>query len=568
MTGSRSGPTKFSFGYDDLHRLTSATGTAESRPGVIDSFAASYVYDAIHNMKQNTQVHVVKTLGLPGEGVGYPPATNHDFAYAYSQQKPHQATQIGDTAISYDKNGNQEMECGGAAGCGASAAHLRRFYWNEENRLLAVVDGGGANVTRFVYDAKGDRVAKLGRGGESLTIGQFFSLKGRKSAAKHVFAGMTRIATRIGTPPGWQPATSDVVSAAPGEPPSGSDLPGCQASDYQPLKCGAFPGGDPVIVGPPEQKVKPATYYYHSDQLGSTGWVTDQNGRVHEHVEYFPYGQLWRDVRADTDGHGALDQRFLFTGKELDEETGLYYFGARNYDPVRVRWASADPIICLPIGSLDNSSGRVYSPQIGFADSEMGQSGSPGTLNRYSYVMNNPYKYTDPTGRWASDVHYGDTRLWALQAGFSEKQAVSIARADNGVDGGLTGPYMLGFQDYHFNASGPGAQDSRARLAEGWFRAAVRYGRIAAHYRKHALEDPEHTWGLEANKYEEYAMEALGTALHPLQDIDAHSSQRKALGVYSHGRGVDVKRARPEAHAASKVASEKMMDRYKKEVAK
>jgi len=67
-TGSRSGPTKFVFGYDDLYRLTSATGTAESRPGVVDSFAATYAYDPIHNMTRNTQVHVVNTLGLPGEG--------------------------------------------------------------------------------------------------------------------------------------------------------------------------------------------------------------------------------------------------------------------------------------------------------------------------------------------------------------------------------------------------------------------------------------------------------------------------------------------------------------------
>jgi hypothetical protein len=65
-----------------------ATGTAESRPGVVDSFTTTYAYDAIHTMKQNSQVHVVKTLGLPGDGVGYPPATNHDFAYTRVQTRP------------------------------------------------------------------------------------------------------------------------------------------------------------------------------------------------------------------------------------------------------------------------------------------------------------------------------------------------------------------------------------------------------------------------------------------------------------------------------------------------
>ncbi|HSN11179.1 MAG TPA: hypothetical protein VLS51_03585 [Propionibacteriaceae bacterium] len=52
----------------------------------------------------------------------------------------------------------------------------------------------------------------------------------------------------------------------------------------------------PVQFG--DAKVRPETYYYHPDHLGSTSWVTDQNGRVHEHVEYFPYGEaesLWRN---------------------------------------------------------------------------------------------------------------------------------------------------------------------------------------------------------------------------------------------------------------------------------
>ena len=48
-------------------------------------------------------------------------------------------------------------------------------------------------------------------------------------------------------------------------------------------------------------------------------------------------------MRPDADGSPRLGERVLFTGKELDEETGLYYFGARYYDPVRARWASADP---------------------------------------------------------------------------------------------------------------------------------------------------------------------------------------------------------------------------------
>ena len=71
---------------------------------------------------------------------------------------------------------------------------------------------------------------------------------------------------------------------------------------------------------------------------------TVPDGRVHEHVEYFPYGEVWRDPRSDVNASPMKGQRFLFTGKELDEETGLQYFGARYYDPVRVRWANPDPL--------------------------------------------------------------------------------------------------------------------------------------------------------------------------------------------------------------------------------
>jgi RHS repeat-associated protein len=292
--------------------------------------------------------------------------------------------------------------------------------------------------------AQFSRRGTLGRGGESLTIGQFFSLKGRKSAAKHVFAGTTRVATKIVPPPGWQPASADVVTAAPGEPPSGSNLPGCQPSDFQPQKCDAYPGGDPIIIGPPGNKVRPVTYYYHSDHLGSTGWVTDQNGQVREHVEYFPFGQVWRDVRADADGPNALDQRFLFTGKELDEETGLYYFGARYLDPLRARWISADPAdLFTPEynGRMTDSAGSV-----------MGQTPSPATLNRYSYVLNNPYKFTDPNGKSplplidAGFILF-DIGSYAYHAATGDDEAARIDLAALAIDSALAllpGPPGMG----------------------------------------------------------------------------------------------------------------------------
>ena len=67
-------------------------------------------------------------------------------------------------------------------------------------------------------------------------------------------------------------------------------------------------------------------YYYHPDHLGSTQYVTEANGAVYEHVEYFPFGETWVN-------EGGWNITHFFTSKELDVETNLYYYGSRYYDP-------------------------------------------------------------------------------------------------------------------------------------------------------------------------------------------------------------------------------------------
>ena len=109
-------------------------------------------------------------------------------------------------------------------------------------------------------------------------------------------------------------------------------------------------------------------YYYHNDHLGSHTLVTDSSGSVVEETEYKPFGGVLSGGEAD----------FLYTGKELDD-TNLYYYGARYYNTELRQFTQPDTVIP-----------DIYNPQ---------------SLNRYSYVLNNPYKYTDPTG------HYADTVL-------------------------------------------------------------------------------------------------------------------------------------------------------------
>ncbi len=104
--------------------------------------------------------------------------------------------------------------------------------------------------------------------------------------------------------------------------------------------------------------------------------MTDIDGEVFQHVEYFPFGETWVEEHSNR-------QRtpYLFTGKELDEDTQLYYFGARYYDPRTSVWQSPDPILARYLKGSPNSGVE-----------------NPKNLNLYSSTWNNPVKYTDPDG--------------------------------------------------------------------------------------------------------------------------------------------------------------------------
>jgi RHS repeat-associated protein len=113
-------------------------------------------------------------------------------------------------------------------------------------------------------------------------------------------------------------------------------------------------------VSNPEKQV-----FYHNDHLGGVNVITDISGARVQLTEYDPWGKVSRS-------DGNVDPSRRFTGQELDPESGLYYYGARYYDPDLGRFISPDSIV----------------PSVG----------DPQSHNRYSYTRNNPVKYTDPTG--------------------------------------------------------------------------------------------------------------------------------------------------------------------------
>lgn len=122
--------------------------------------------------------------------------------------------------------------------------------------------------------------------------------------------------------------------------------------------------------------------YYHQDHLNSSSIITDAAGTKVEEIYYYPFG----GTRTDT---GSISVNHKYTSQELDGETGLYYYGARYYNPQLGRFISADSIVT--------------------------DATDPQDFNRYTYVLNNPLIYVDPSGNsWLSEAFH-DAEDWVSE---------------------------------------------------------------------------------------------------------------------------------------------------------
>ena len=271
-------------------------------------------------------------------------------------------------------------------------------------------------------------------------------------------------------------------------------------------------------------------YYYHGDHLGSSNAITNGSGNFHEHVEYFPYGETWVEERVA----GGENLPHKFTGKELDPETGLYYYGYRYRDARVITWLSADPALSkfLPSGNNNENlpAGGVFRPS---------------NLGIYIYSSNNPIVYVDPDGQWDHKIHlgsseWGGTFKWAQDKGISSGDAQKIASANNNTDTGRTDPrYRI--QDHHFNtnsnpdtfpnnSSSGTSGDSRIQLSEKHLEEAVKLWKLADQFES-SVENKGDVQGLR-----DASLEHLGMGMHALQDVYAHSDEfvGRLIGRWSH----------------------------------
>lgn len=120
-----------------------------------------------------------------------------------------------------------------------------------------------------------------------------------------------------------------------------------------------------------------ATRYFLADHLGSPIAVVDDNQTVLQRMSYDPWGRRRNpdgsdDASATLGGIANAQDRSGYTGEEQLDQLGLVHLNGRIYDPISARFVSADP----------------HVPDMGDGQN----------FNRYTYVLNNPLAYTDPTG--------------------------------------------------------------------------------------------------------------------------------------------------------------------------
>ncbi len=113
-----------------------------------------------------------------------------------------------------------------------------------------------------------------------------------------------------------------------------------------------------------QQNPDGSKYYIHTNQLGSPEAISDENGQIIENITYGPYGKILE---------GGDTIRYSYTSQEYDPILGDYDYNARRY-------MANIALFTQPDSKIQD----VYDPQ---------------SLNHYSYVRNNPYKYIDPTGK-------------------------------------------------------------------------------------------------------------------------------------------------------------------------
>ena len=280
-----------------------------------------------------------------------------------------------------------------------------KFRWDESNRLLAISQDG--YVSHYFYDASGERTVKMHGGNSAVFVNSqmsgretgalsfsayfnpYFSIHDGTRFTKHLYIGSERIASMTGEldEDYYDVANNNNIVHAGVEVyvntndlhipytdrcyamrdsidgnysyfglHSGLDWSGVQLRALS-LPChgeedgsvsnggGSIPRSQGSGTGNDYPSRYGSIWYFHKDHLGSSTLITDGTGSISQQVEYLPYGEVFLERQHNSDPNQPFYATpYKFNGKELDEETGLYYYGARYMSPRLSIWYATDPL--------------------------------------------------------------------------------------------------------------------------------------------------------------------------------------------------------------------------------
>lgn len=396
------------FGYDTLNRLAGAEGNFDGSPSQANNgndFQSNYSlnmkYNSTHGIESKGQTHIKNNATFGANTYG------NDYKYyegTHRVKNISNGTQVEN--FIYDDNGNVKKR--------SNAETSSDYYWDESNRLRVFYSN--YKMQHYIYDASGERVLKAGSDNEaiyengslvnppSVTMNSyttypsaFMVIDPNGVYSKHYYAGSQRIVSRLGDD------KADIFNekkSKAGKPASDGAtefddkaLQQAQITDLQQYLDKAKLGKatfkeykgttyqeeekalkDEALEENPELQRAPAPvapiYFYHPDHLGTSTFLTDANGVAYQFFLNLPFGETMAEQYPDS----YYKTPFKFSGKEMDEETGLHYFGARYYDSRSSIWLSVDPLV-------------------------------EKTMDAYGYCYQNPVNLIDPDGRSASPIY-------------------------------------------------------------------------------------------------------------------------------------------------------------------
>ncbi len=459
------------FAYDELYRLMEATGTWQGKDRQED-YTLLMGYDNLNNVRQKTQIHrrngeevSANTFEVNFEYDGRPHAPSkvggktfdtdangnqlgyrgEAASYTYRQQiwdEENRLVGVSDNGYisqyTYDANSQRAIKSHGGMqgvfvdGAPAGAINHKDNYTAYVSPFMTAEEDG---FTKHYY-VEGERIlSKRGTGqfnnkfwpSRGITAGGFnYTLR-----LQQLVESLRQYYTALGIPPG--PPTMPGYYGQPEYTGNPLSIP-VNNSPYLSTPIGwPGPAGPPDPDGPPGPPTwfadslsnanvgggygfegsgafpEVEQFYYHTDHLGSSAYITDYSGEVRQHTQYFPTGQVFvAETTTET------TQPYLFNGKEFDTEAGLYYYGGRYYDATHSLWQSVDPLAT----DYTQWSPYAYTFQnpVSFIDENGWEGELPGGLKIVKRKRRPIHQNTTATPRTGTST---STIIWPPNQGFT-----------------------------------------------------------------------------------------------------------------------------------------------------